>query len=137
MKFLKYILLVLSLAALVGLTSCRKVSHNGKLDGQWQIRSIENTETGVETSPDPELYICIDLHILQLTGGPRLTANMTYDKDAETISCDFPYVKDEDVETQLGAYGIFSNPVKMDIVKLDGKSLVIRTDKSIITCRRF
>ena len=62
---------------------------------------------------------------------------MTYDKDAETISCDFPYVKDEDVETQLGAYGIFSNPVKMDIVKLDGKSLVIRTDKSIITCRRF
>ena len=138
MKFIKYIALIVTVAtALFCGVSCNKASHNGKLDGQWQIMSIEESATGKVTSPVRNSYICINLHIIQLTGNGMTTGKMTYDKKAATLYCDFPYVKPEQVESLLGGFGLPSNPVTLDIVKLDGKSLVLRTDKTIITCRRF
>lgn len=137
MKFIKYILLLLSISVLLSVTGCRKVSHNGKIDGHWQIMTIEDTSTGNVIEPDPREYISINLHIMQLTGAGRLTANMTYDKDGAKITCDFPYVKQPDVERVMGVYGFFSNPVSMDVVKVDGKQLILRTDRTLITCRRF
>ncbi|MDE5806768.1 MAG: lipocalin-like domain-containing protein [Muribaculaceae bacterium] len=137
MKYLKFIMLALSLTALIGISSCRKVSHNGKLDGQWQIMTIEETATGSVSEPSQREYICINLHVIQLTGPSRLTGNMTYDKKGETLSCDFPYVKADEVDRLLGQYGIYANPVTLDVVKVDGKSLVLRSDRSLITCRRF
>lgn len=138
MKFIKYVVLIVAVAAALfcGI-SCNKASHNGKLDGQWQIMSIEETDNGNVTSPANNSYICINLHIIQLTGNGMTSGNMTYDKKAATLYCDFPYVKPEQVESMLGRFGIFSNPVTLDIVKLDGKSLILRTDRTIITCRRF
>lgn len=137
MKALRHILLLLSITLLLGATGCRKVSHNGKIDGNWQILTIENTETGTVAAPSSREYIAIQLHIMQLTGPSRLTANMTYDKSGKKITCDFPYVKQENVEKELGVYGFFSNPVSMDVVKVDGTQLILRTDRTLITCRRF
>ena len=136
MKFIKYIALIFTLAvALLSLPSCNKASHNGKLDGQWQIMSIEEVSTGEVSVPANQSYICINLHIIQLTGNGIMSGNMSYDKKGGTLSCDFPYVKPENVNNQLGRYGIFSNPVTLDIVKLDGKALVLKTDRTFITCR--
>ncbi|MBD5330177.1 MAG: lipocalin family protein [Bacteroides sp.] len=137
MKFLKYLLFLVSISVLMSLTGCRKVSHNGKIDGFWQITTIEDTSTGSVSEPSTREYISINLHIMQLTGASRLTANMTYDKSGAKITCDFPYVKQEDVDRVMGVYGFFSNPVSMDVVKVDGKQLILRTDRTLITCRRF
>lgn len=138
MKTLKHILSLTTLIILLsGLAACNKASHNGALDGQWQITTIENLSSGETTVPNPARYICINLHIMQLTGGNRPTANMTYDKKAGHISCDFPYVEKDKTESTLSPWGIYSNPVEFDVVKLNHKELVLRTDRTLITCRRF
>lgn len=143
MKFLKYIVpaIIFTVALFCGI-SCNKASHNGKLDGQWQVMSVEDIASGNVTTPQEPGYFCIYLHIFQLSiispeGSSRISANMTYDKNGSTLYCDFPYVADKDVESLLGPYGIQSNPITFDITKLDGKSLVLRSDKTLITCRRF
>lgn len=139
MKLLKYILsLVVAIAAICAISSCRVASHNGKLDGQWQIMSIEDTATGISSEPETRSYLCFYLHILQAYGPTyRLTANMTYDKETETGTADFPYIPAADVEKNLKPYGICTNPVAFEVLKVDGKELVLRTPETIITCRRF
>ncbi len=141
MKFLKYITLVIAFTALcIGMGSCNKVSHNGKIDGFWQIMTIEDVATGEIASPQSREYIAINLHVIQLTGATRITGNMSYDKKAGTLACDFQDFSGLKVEAQAGAlakYGIMVNPVTMNVVKVDGKSLVLRTDQTLITCRRF
>lgn len=143
MKSFTYIALAISIAAaLISFAACRKVSHNGSLDGQWQIMTIEDAATGQSAAPVIPSYISFNLHLIQLSyvsgdSAPRITGNMTYDKNAETIFCDFTDDQQPNVEAALAPFGIFSNPVTLQIVKLDRKSLVLRTDRSLITCRRF
>ncbi|MDE6717972.1 MAG: lipocalin-like domain-containing protein [Muribaculaceae bacterium] len=139
MKFIKYIFsAVILFAAVCAISSCRVASHNGKLDGQWQIMSIEETATGLSAAPETRSYLCFYLHILQAYGPTyRLTANMTYDKEEEVLTADFPYISQGDVDKNLKPYGICSNPVTIEVVKADSKELVLRTPETVITCRRF
>lgn len=136
-KFIPILIAVTAFAAATLLSSCNKVSHNGALDGQWQIMTIENLNTGEVVTPAKGEYICINLHVLQLRGIQLLSANMSYDKNAAVIDAQFPYVTPENVSSQLGVYGIYSNPVRMDIIKLSHKELVLKTDQTLITCRKF
>ena len=138
MKVLKlFILSALSILFISGFSGCNKLSHNGKLDGQWQIMTIEQSATGDLSFPEHE-YIRINLHILQLwNNADRQTANMIYDKKGGVINCDFPYIKEKDITALLVPYGIYTNPVEFDILKLDGKSLILKTDRTVISCRRF
>lgn len=125
--------------AFVGIQGCRKVSHNGSLDGQWQIIKIEDTSTGEISEGTPHGYISVNLHILQLRGltSDMQTSNMRYDKEEGIIDCDFPYVNANDISKLLQPYGIYTNPVQFKIEKLSGENLILRTDHSIITCRKF
>lgn len=127
--------LVLGLIILVG---CRKASDNGKIDGQWQIMGIENLETGKTTVPYPRRYIAINLHVVQLTDikGVQYSGNMRYDKTGETLYWDFPWNKPER-DPALESWGIYTNPVEAHILKLDNKSLVLKTPQTVIICRRF
>ena len=133
----KYLYFIVAAIALFIIPSCNKVSHNGALDGQWQIMTIENLNTGEIISPEKGEYICINLHVLQLRRGGVISANMAYDKKAGIIDAQFPYVASENVSSQLGPFGIFSNPVRMNIVKLNHKELILKTDATLITCRKF
>jgi len=133
-KTLAVTVAVISLFAISSLTSCRKVSHNGRLDGQWQVMTVENLVSSETVSPYPKIYYCFNLHVAQLTGTGGATGNLHYDKDDAEITIDFPYVKDL---SGLANFGIHSNPVTMHIDRLNGKTLVLRTPESIITCRRF
>ncbi len=121
------------------LCGCRKASHNGKLDGQWQIMKIENLLTSEEKAPENRIYICMNLHVVQLSqvGGVVYSGNMQYDKDAGRLSWDFPYNKTEDSVKALNEWGIYTNPVTLSVESVTGSTLVLRTPESIITCRRF
>lgn len=144
MKLTKYFALIISISAfLICGVSCNKVSHNGKLDGQWQIMTIEVTASGETSVPKDPSYICFNLHLIQFNrdlgdqNSRWPTGNMTYEKKGGSIYCDFPTVKPENIDAQLGIFGIYSNPVTLEIIKLDGKTLVLRSDRCLITCRRF
>ena len=139
MKSIRHIIIAIAaMTALIVLGSCNQTSHNGKLDGQWQILTIEDKSTGTVSETNHGSCICIYLDVLQLSDeGARLTANMDYDKKGNTLSCDFPYVKPENVASTLGRFGFYTNPIKFDIIKLTGKELVLSSEETVITCRKF
>lgn len=114
-------------------TGCRKAYINGDLDGQWQVMSIEYQD-GTLVSPE-RTYYRINLHTMQLfaVGYGQQTANMTYDRDEASIYCDFPR---SDVKA-LSRYGISSNPVNFKILEMTSKKLVLSTDGTVISCRKF
>jgi hypothetical protein len=54
---------------LVCMGSCTHNDINGDLDGVWQLRHIENTETGtVETVQDSLRFMAVQLHLMELRG---------------------------------------------------------------------
>lgn len=132
-----YNILGILLAAVMSLTvfSCNKAPINGKLDGQWQVMSIENAD-GTVSTPDRHYY-CFNLHIAQLTsvGAGGYSANMVYDDSV--IALDFPYNKSEQQIKALAAWGIDANPVNLKVVTLTSKKLVMQTATTTITCRKF
>lgn len=133
---------LLFILSLLLLGSCVKGPINGKLDGQWQIMTVENKTTGeISTPENPRLYFCIYRHIFEITHtfDKQYPGNMVYDEEKKTIDVDFAYLYldyPEHVEL-LNSCGIYTNPVKFDILKLDSRQLILSTPESLITCRRF
>lgn len=128
-----------AIAGVLMMGSCRKASDNGKLDGQWQIMQIETLDDDQVRVPQRRVYICLNLHVVQLSsvGGISASGNMKYDKASGELNWDFPYHVTPQEISSLSEWGIYSNPVTLHVVKLDGKSMVLKSDKSVITCRRF
>lgn len=84
-------LLLITLAALAA-SSCRELSQDGDLAGQWQILTIEHPD-GTVTNPEGHNYYCFYRNVCQLTNTntTRITANMVYNESGATITLDFPY----------------------------------------------
>ena len=101
--------------------------------------SIETLDNGEVNVPNKQLYICLNLHVVQLSyrGGIQVSGNMQYDKAGGEIHWDFPYHETAAQINSLREWGIYSNPVTFHVVKLDGKSMVLKSDKTVVTCRRF
>ncbi len=116
-------------------SGCGKASHNGKVDGNWQIMSIENLKDGTTSSPEQH-YIALYLHVVNLFPN-YIAGNMQYDKDQDKISMDFPYSTAEQDKQLLRRYGIYTNPIVFEVVKADSKQLVLRSPDTMITCRRY
>ncbi len=121
------------------LSSCRKMSHNGKLDGFWQIQSIESIFSELQpVDPSSHRFICINLHVVNLDErGVQRTGNLHYDKEEGKVTMDFPYVNLTNDPNALAKWGIYENPVVCTIVKVDSKQLILQTPQTTITCRRF
>lgn len=126
-------LLVLTISMFM-LCSCLKGSINGDLDGQWQIMQIEHN--GADVALEGRKYICVYLHVVQLTeGGVFTDGNMVYDKSS--VSFSFPYAQEGYKLKKLEEWGIYTNPVKFDIEQLDRKTLILSNSDTRIICRRF
>lgn len=120
-------------------TGCRKRSPNGKLDGQWQVQTVEVRATSEVTEPYPKLYYAMNLHVVSLRGSTSATGNMHYSKDEGEVTMDFPYLGDkvEGPSKPLAPYGIYRNPVTFRVLKLTGSQLVLESEESVVTMRRF
>lgn len=134
-RILKSRIIMIAAVMLMLLTgSCRKAPINGKLDAQWQVTSIEFAD-GSPSIGKSRLYFNFYLHVVQLTGASGITGNMVYSDNK--IAMDFPNNVTEDKLKQLTRYGIMRNPVVFEVLKLDGSTLVMKSDETTITCRRF
>lgn len=141
-KFLSTLLLIFISAITITLnTGCRKMSHNGNLDGQWQILSIEDRKSGSINVLSDQRYYCINLHVIQLTtyGGIKYSGNFHYDKDKEEITFDFPYqaAQISQGNNPLIPFGIYTNPVTFKIIESSSKELILSSPESIVTFRKF
>lgn len=141
MKFLKYILPLILLTVVAGsFQSCRKRSPNGQLDGQWQIQTVEYKTTGEISSPYPKHYICLNLHVVNLTitdSKKMVSGNMHYDKETATIAFDFPDSEYKKPNAEPQSFGFMTPQVTFKVVELNGKKLVIESPETVVTCRRF
>lgn len=145
-------LLILIAVALSGLlnTACDKVPMNGDLDGMWQLMDIEYTD-GTHQTPDKQRYMCIQLHLIQLTvysnvhqgiyshfthNGDELRLYDFYDlrhwKNTETTN---EVLEDA---SQLEPWGISGLDVTYHIVKLNGSALILKDPSgTLLTFRKF
>lgn len=135
------IILILSIFT----TSCRKVSHNGDLDGQWQMQTIETTDGNVKAAKG--VYYNFMLHTAQMqssNSGTR-TANLVYDK-GKSILMHFPMNE----ATQFLGFGLTPDDftaapdnekgviLQLTIRTINSKTLVLVTPTStILTFRKF
>ena len=137
MKTIK-ILTILAMVAFVSvLTGCRKHYINGDLDGQWQVLTIEYKSDGHEENvKSKQIYYSFNLHTVNLRqshGAPgRVAGNMKYDE--KTLTLEFPYVKDA---ADLEAWGMNSTVTTFAVKHLSKEKLVIESDYSVVTCRKF
>lgn len=131
MRRLVYLAVITLFTIILATTSCRKWPENGKLDGMWQIMSVEYSD-GTTTSR-MKYYYNFQRSICQLTGSSTCTGNMTYAKKEARLQIDFP----ESALSQLRPYGIAENPVIFKIIKLTNSSLILSNEYSTITFRKF
>lgn len=145
-------LLILIAVALSGLlnTACDKVPMNGDLDGMWQLMDIEYTD-GTHQTPDKQRYMCIQLHLIQLTtyGDPHrgIYAHFTHKGDDMRIY-DF-YDLQQWVNTQttnkvledeslLYPWGLSGLDVTYSVLKLNGSALILKGPSgTVLTFRKF
>jgi len=137
------VFIILSVLLLTSV-SCRRTSHNGKIDGFWKIMEIqydENSTVATSASLDGQSvipnnrFICINLELIQFGNPePEITGIIAYDKSGRTLGIEFP---GNPGQRYLLNYGVAGNPVSLDIVTLTEKRLVLKSSVATITCRRF
>lgn len=143
---IKVFSLVIGLFCLIGWSSCTdKAPINGNLDGQWQLMHIEDRSTG-ETIDCHRLYWAIQLWVIELKdrGDNKYgdyIGRFVYNEEENTVRVsDFRVRYDEDklaTENQLLQYGIPSTDAVLEVVKADGKNLILQSETSILYFRSF
>lgn len=135
MRHIKFIAL-LSIILIATLTSCREAPTNGDLDAQWQLTSITINSTGETIEPDGK-YFCIYRELIQLSnGGSIITTGCLAVKD-NIMSIDFPMITSPEEIERLASWGIGTNKPSFEIVSLNSRHMVLKSDYSTITLRCF
>lgn len=134
---LRIVLLIISLACAATLIfatlSCRKVPIHGWPDGMWQVQLIEFADGSSVATPG--IYYCFELHTAQVKILSRgtYTANMTFDRETQILSLQFPRATAE----QLRPAGIDDPICTFRFAKWTGQQLVMTNDFATITMRKF
>lgn len=89
-------LIVLSILILLS-ASCRRTSHNGKIDGFWKVMEIRYDDDVVaagtvpsETVSPENKFICINLELIQFGNpNPAITGVIAYNKGDSKLGIDF------------------------------------------------
>ena len=151
MKRLIYI--IISIAFL--LQSCDKMPTDSRLDGMWQLISIERAEGTTDTKPQ-RIYWCFRRELVQYTsdGGEILFSHVSHRGDS-LLFRDFFHDSKSAVEGDdnqpvlpseaplLHGYGVWACTgngalsASFHIDRLSSDRLVLRNDSFVITFRKF
>ncbi|MDE7402008.1 MAG: lipocalin-like domain-containing protein [Muribaculaceae bacterium] len=138
-------------------SSCRRWSHNGDIDGYWQIQTIEYFDPASDHKTVTEVvdfnhdrddegnlltreYIAVGLELLQCYYGDKMhptpAANglINYNKKQNILIVDFRGTSSEATRRK---FGIFGDPATLKIRKVDSHKLVFESSGAIVTCNRF
>lgn len=135
-KILFVIAVIVGILGIAGLSSCRRWSDNGKIDGYWQIQEVYYIADGTTSHPT-ELFIAVQLELLQLQQpmpSGDLTAVLAYNKNEDFFTVDF---RNNPSDAQLYPFGFAGAQERIDILKADDKHLILSTPIARITCRKY
>ncbi|WP_167761591.1 lipocalin-like domain-containing protein [Barnesiella sp. WM24] len=125
-------ILILLMAAVFALTvsSCRKRSINGDLDGMWQVMSIEYAD-GTVVNPE-STYYCLFLHTFNLQRpGNRIAGNMIYEGDE--LKLEAPYA----TASELNPWGMNNTVTTFRILRLTSGNMTLESDYAHLELRKF
>lgn len=128
----------------VAWTGCSKASHNGDLDGQWQVMEVVYGDTSLPHPEEERFYYDFYLSTFQLGYTDKrpeiLVGNMDY--EGSTLGLELPYVAAGRVGREwierLPYWGMPTDgKAVMKIKELTGSRLVMQHDTVTIVCRKF
>lgn len=134
---------------LILLGGCEKAPINSDIEGMWKLEEYTTTEDGV-THPCERIYYSIQLWVVDIAekqgtnGYAPSIGRFAYGEDGNTVIMkDFYYRKgttDSKEPTKLEdlqPYGLNSLETTFEIVKSDGKNMVLRSDYATLTFSKF
>lgn len=131
--------------------ACDKTPVNGPLDGQWQLMSIATNKDTRETKAE-QTYLCFQLQLTQWFQAGRQSYYAHFTLRADSIRFfDFVHtsrqtaVGDNDEwitpremnEGIMDAWGIHSVDITYHVKQLNGNSLVLEREDTVLTFRKF
>ena len=145
-----YIYRFLTLSVIALLLSCESYLINGDLDGFWQVKSIENKQTGEMTVCNGDIYYSFQQElVLVLYVSPTIPtgqmkenyiAYFTHENDSITMS-DFRLYLDKDATQatlpEIAKFGLYETYNRFQVEKLDSRSLILNSEKSRIVFRKY
>lgn len=145
-----YIYRFLTLSVIALLLSCESYLINGDLDGFWQVKSIENKQTGEITNCNGDIYYSFQQELVLVsyvsptipTGQMKenYIAYFTHENDSITMS-DFRLYLDKDATQatlpELAKFGLYETYNRFQVEKLDSRSLILNSEKSRIVFRKY
>lgn len=140
---------IMTLFVLV-LTSCESYHINGDLDGFWQVKSIEDKQTGNISHCKGDIYYSFqrELVLVSCTLSSNPTGQMkenyiayfTHENDTITMT-DFRIYLDKDGKQaplqNLEKFGLYELYNVFYVEKLNNKVLVLNSSKSRITLLKY
>lgn len=136
---MKQILLFIFL--LLGISGCDKTPINGKLDGRWQLMTIEQEDGSVTKCH--RIYYSIQLHLIEISdkggkGGTHI-GRFSY-KDNEVTLSEFRHRGNEEVLTtlpELEPFGLNRPLTHLKVEKATGDKLILKSEYARLSFRKF
>ena len=125
--------IILFILLVMEISSCDKAPINDKLDGRWQLMTIECNR----------IYYSIQLHLVEISakggnGGTHI-GRFSYKEDEITMS-EFRHRGDEEKLTtlnELKPFGLNQAINHLQVEKATGKKLILKSDYARLTFRKF
>ena len=133
--------IILCLCLLLGvLCSCDKKPINGKLDGRWQLMTIEYNDGSIK---ECERTNCsIQLHTVELMdkGTNPLTLMGHFSSTDGVVMGEFKYQTNMEAtatEEDLNRFGLNTSITHFEVEKATGSKMVLKSDYARLTYRKF
>jgi hypothetical protein len=144
-RTMHYGLVCLLLCLLAG---CKKAPMNSNIEGFWQLLEF-TTEADGETHPCNRIYYSIQLWVAEVSerggdlGITPFRGRYRYDEETNTVTLKemSTYATPENsrpaTREELHPFGLDSTDTTFDVIKADGKSLILKSDYATLTLKRF
>lgn len=132
---------LLFLLLLLGISSCDKAPINGKLDGRWQLMTIEYEDGRVEECY--RIYYSIQLHLVEISDkggkGGTFIGRFSYKDDEVTMSDFRRRGQEEELATlaELQTFGISLPLTHFKVEKATSEKLILKSDYARLNFRKF
>lgn len=141
---------LLILFTIVLTSSCESYLIHGDLDGFWQVKSIENKQTGDVTYCNGDTYysfqrdLILVSYVLPSTPVGQVKENyiayFTHVNDSISMTDFRIYLNREGKQaplSKLEKFGLYETFNNFCVEKLDNKSLILNSNKSHIVLRKY
>lgn len=124
------------------LTSCRNTDINGKLDGMWQLTTIDYTDSTSVDKKSERIYYSIQLHLINLRRAgvsPEYMGRFVQSKDSLIISDFRIYTEEDKLATveELQPFGLSQTTTRFGIEKLTGSGMILKSGYARLHFRKW